>query len=63
MTGRIGRRDFIAVLGVAAAVSSVSRPLPLRAQQADRMRRIGVLQNLAADDPEGQALNAAFRKA
>jgi putative ABC transport system substrate-binding protein len=30
-------------------------PLAVRAQQAERMRRIGVLMNRAADDPEGQA--------
>ena len=35
-------------------------PLVARAQQSERMRRIGVLMNTAADDPESQARNAAF---
>ena len=35
-------------------------PLTARAQQPERMRRIGVLMSLAADDPEGQARLTAF---
>ena len=38
-------------------------PLTARAQQLQQMRRIGVLMNRAADNPEGQAAVAAFRQA
>ena len=38
-------------------------PLAARAQQPERMRRIGVLMNVAADDPQGQRSVAAFKQA
>jgi putative ABC transport system substrate-binding protein len=51
----MNRRDFITLLGGAAAW-----PLVARAQQSGPMRRIGVLMYLAADDPDSPARVAAF---
>ena len=49
------RREFITLLGGAATL-----PLAARAQQGERMRRIGVLDTLAADDPEASVRHGAF---
>jgi putative tryptophan/tyrosine transport system substrate-binding protein len=53
------RREFITLLGGAAAMW----PLVVSAQQGSRMRRIGVLMYMPADDAEGQARLAALSEA
>jgi putative ABC transport system substrate-binding protein len=49
------RRDVIPLIG-----SVVVWPLAVRAQQPERLRRIGMLMNFAADDPESQRRMTAF---
>ena len=51
------RREFLGILGGAAAW-----PVASKAQQAERVRRVGILNILGPDDPEGQARTAVFEQ-
>jgi putative ABC transport system substrate-binding protein len=53
---RLHRREFITLLGGAAA----AWPLSGWTQPSSRMRRIGMLMHLASDDADAQSRNAAF---
>src|SRR5262245_4460039 len=55
MTGHIGRREFITLLASTAAC-----PFAAHARHSERMRRIGVLMGLVANDPEAQSRVAVF---
>src|SRR5215831_14828870 len=59
MSRKMNRREFITLLGGAAA----AWPLPARAQQGERVRRIGILLPAAADDEGFQAPFGAFLQA
>ncbi len=52
------RREFITLLGGGA----VAWPVAARAQQPDRMRCVGILQNFPENDPVASVLNATFLK-
>ena len=58
MTVTIGRRELLAALGGVAA----TWPLVARAQQSERVRRIGMLMAYSEGDPEGKASVDAFRQ-
>jgi putative tryptophan/tyrosine transport system substrate-binding protein len=51
------RREFLGILGGAAAW-----PVASKAQQAERVRLVGMLSVLGSDDPEGQTRRAVFEQ-
>jgi putative ABC transport system substrate-binding protein len=58
MESALRRRDFIK----GAAASATAWPVAAGAQQREQMRRVGVMMNVPADDPEGQLYVAAFQQ-
>jgi putative ABC transport system substrate-binding protein len=56
------RREFILALGGVAAASSNLWSLAARAQQADQVRRIGVLSNIGESDLEAQSMATALHE-
>src|SRR5262249_38950413 len=58
LSARMGRREFAALICAAAA----GLPIGLSAQEPARVRRIGVLMNLAEDDPQGKGRLAALQQ-
>jgi putative ABC transport system substrate-binding protein len=58
----MNRRAFISMLGTAAAAPTLLCPRVVRAQQDERMRRIGVLMSITSDNSEGPPRLAALRQ-